>query len=100
MLVSIDPDFPVVKIEVDLYGLPDIMYGGHEVVMDFKVDKLNNNQTFYTDSNGLEMQERILNYRPTWNISLNYEEHNDNISANFYPINSAISIKSIDEPKL
>jgi len=38
MLVSIDPDFPVVKVEVDLYGLPNIMYGGHEVVMDFNVD--------------------------------------------------------------
>ena len=55
MLVSIDPDLPVVKVDVDLYGLPNIMYGGHEVVMDFKVDNLNNNKTFYTDSNGLEM---------------------------------------------
>jgi len=38
MLVSIDPDFPVVKVEVDLYGLPNIMYGGHEVVMDFNAE--------------------------------------------------------------
>lgn len=40
------------------------------------------------------MQERILNYRPTWDIKKNYAEFNSNISANFYPVNSAISMKS------
>jgi hypothetical protein len=39
------------------------------------------------------MQKRILNHRDTWNIvEVNYAKSYDNISANFYPINSAISI--------
>ncbi len=28
-----------------------------------------NNEKFYTDSNGLEMQERTLNHRDTWNFT-------------------------------
>lgn len=81
-----------VRFDVDLMGLPETPYGGHEVVVDFHVRNFNNNKTFYTDSNGLEMQERILNYRPTWNISRNYNKSNDNITANFYPVTSAISM--------
>ena len=61
--------------------------------MQFKVDNFDNNQTFYTDSNGLEMQKRILNFRENWDLNYNYKIHNDNITANFYPINSAISMK-------
>lgn len=50
--------------------------------------------TFYTDSNGLEMQKRVLNYRSYYNITEKmYKYANENITANYYPINSAISIK-------
>jgi hypothetical protein len=38
------------------------------------------------------MQKRILNYRPTWDIQANYNDSLENITANFYPINSAISM--------
>jgi lysosomal alpha-mannosidase len=62
------------------------------VTVNFHSD-LNNNQVFYTDSNGLEMQKRILNYRPTWNLTI--LEGGLNITANYYPINNAITI--IDE---
>ena len=41
------------------------------------------------------MQKRILNYRPTWDIQANYNDSNENITANYYPINSAISMKDI-----
>lgn len=44
-----------VRFDVDLHGLPDIAYSGHEVVVDFQVNQFNNNGTFYTDSNGLHM---------------------------------------------
>jgi len=39
------------------------------------------------------MQKRILNYRPTWNFSLEHGQQNENITANYYPVNSAISMK-------
>ena len=46
------------------------------------------NSTFYTDSNGLEMQKRIRDYRPSWNFSSVL-----NVTQNYYPINSAIVIR-------
>jgi hypothetical protein len=38
------------------------------------------------------MQKRILNFRPTWNLTT---VQNMNITANYYPIQSAIAI--VDE---
>ena len=35
------------------------------------------------------MQKRILNFRPTWNLTT---VQNMNITANYYPIQSAIAI--------
>lgn len=55
--------------------------------MNWKAYNFHNNKTFYTDSNGLEMQERMLNYRPSFNF-FSFEQ----VSGNFYPINSAIAI--------
>ena len=64
--------------------------------MDFSVAGFDNNQTFFTDSNGLEMQKRVLNYRPTWDfVNTNLKESNENVTANYFPINSAIAM--IDE---
>jgi hypothetical protein len=91
--VSIDQDLQVVKFDVDLESLPPAIYDGYEVVANFHVANFDNNQTFYTDSNGLEMQKRILNYRPTWDlVNTNYKDSLENVTANFYPINSIISM--------
>jgi hypothetical protein len=52
-----------------------------------------NNQTFYTDSNGMEMQERKLNYRPTWDfVNTNLADSNENITGNYFPVQSALSM--------
>ena len=59
----------------------------------FKSTNFDNNNTFWTDSNGLEMQQRILNYRPTWDFT--YVD-NMNISANYYPIVTAIAMQDKD----
>ena len=93
--VSIDRDLHVLKVDVDWDSLPASFYNGHEAIVDFSIHNFTNNQTFYTDSNGLEMQKRILNYRPTWNLSLNYNDSLENVTANYYPINSAVQIKDI-----
>lgn len=66
--VSIDSEFPVLKFDVDLGSIPGADVDGYEVVVEFHVDNFDNNNTFYSDSNGLEMQKRILNYRPTWDL--------------------------------
>ena len=75
--------------EVYLGGLPNDDTG-RDVTVNWKSIDINNNQTFYTDSNGLEMQKRILNYRPSFNFS-SFEQ----VSGNYYPVNSAIAI--VDE---
>jgi hypothetical protein len=45
------------------------------------VEGFNNSGTFYTDSNGLEMQKRILDKRPDWDLQTSQKE-----SSNYYPI--------------
>ncbi len=54
---------------------------------------ISNNLTCYTDSNGLSMQKRIKNYRPSWNVFYTDEE----VPANYYPINSAIYISDVEK---
>lgn len=39
------------------------------------------------------MQKRVLNYRPTWDLST---IQNMNITANYYPVQSCISMRSTD----
>jgi lysosomal alpha-mannosidase len=63
---------------------------GQEVTINFWTPDVDNKDTFYTDSNGLEMQKRVLNYRPTWNFTSKL-----NVTQNYYPINSAIAIKDL-----
>lgn len=48
-------------------------------------------RTLYTDSNGLGMQERVLNYRPSYDITI--KDGGLNITANYYPVVSAIAIR-------
>lgn len=61
---------------------------GKEVISRFHIPFYKNNQTFYTDSNGREMLKRILNYRPSFALKENVE----NVSGNYYPITSRISL--------
>lgn len=72
--------------DIVLYSIPNNNQG-MEVTVNFVSLDINNNNTFYTDSNGLEMQERILNYRPSFDYS-SFET----ISGNYVPVNSAIAI--------
>lgn len=61
---------------------------GKEIVLDVNVPSIKNNNTFYTDSMGMEMQKRVLNYRPTWTLKVNQP-----VAGNYYPIQSTIAIK-------
>lgn len=60
MIVRAFAQNPAIEFEVLLDPLP-ANFGGQEVTANFFAYNLDSNNTFYTDSNGLEMQERILN---------------------------------------
>jgi hypothetical protein len=90
-------DLGTVKYEVDWQSLPNSVLDGYEVVAQFNVSDFQNNQTFFTDSNGLEMQERKLNYRPTWDfVGTNLKDSNENITGNYFPVQSALSMMDVN----
>lgn len=61
---------------------------GKEITLNVRTS-INNQHEFYTDSNGLEMQKRRINYRPTWQLNVT-----EPVSGNYYPINAIISINN------
>lgn len=92
----VDDGLDLLEFEVHMLGIPIAGGQGKEVVAkwrlidsDLSSTSLSSDETFYTDSNGLEMQKRILNYRPTWTLSTDMK-----VASNYYPINSAIAIRS------
>ena len=60
---------------------------GKEIITRFDSD-INSNLLFYTDANGREMQERKVNYRPTWKLSIT-----EPVAGNYYPVNSRMYIR-------
>jgi hypothetical protein len=56
---------PTIEFEVFLGELPLTDFGS-EATINFISYDIDNQETFYTDSNGLEMQKRILNFRENW----------------------------------
>jgi lysosomal alpha-mannosidase len=60
---------------------------GKEVIIRYDTD-IASASKYYTDANGREVLERIRDYRPTWNYTVF-----ENVSGNYYPINSRIWIK-------
>ena len=53
--------------EVQLNSIP-IEGSGKEVIAKWQLMDFDNGETFYTDSNGLEMQKRVLNKRPDYTL--------------------------------
>jgi hypothetical protein len=60
---------------------------GKEVIVRYNTD-VASGATFYTDSNGREMQQRVLNYRPTWTLNVTQP-----VAGNYYPINVCAYLK-------
>ena len=81
------------EIETRIDSIPIAAKIGKEVTMNF-VSGYSNNKTFYTDSNGLEEQTRVVDFRPTWPLVVN-----EAVSGNYYPINSHIGIQDADSKK-
>ena len=60
---------------------------GKEIVTRYNTN-VDNDATFYTDSNGREFLKRQRNHRPTWDLSV-YEP----VAGNYYPVNTAIFVE-------
>ena len=59
-VITLVPDAKTIEWEVKLFGVPITGNKGKEVVAIWDVLEFDNAKTFYTDSNGLEMQQRTL----------------------------------------
>jgi len=75
-----------------MMGIPETLQG-QEVVVQFFAQDIQNGGYFYTDSNGLEMQERQLDHRPTWDLKTRAK-----VPSNYYPVCSAIAIRDLIHP--
>ncbi|XP_005095526.1 lysosomal alpha-mannosidase [Aplysia californica] len=81
-------DKPYVEVEWTVGPVPVADHIGKEVITRYHLDGFENKKTFYTDANGREILERVLNYRPTWQL-----KQTEPVAGNYYPVNSFISIK-------
>jgi hypothetical protein len=81
----------MIEFEVELNGIPLEDKQGKDVTVNWRMyDGFNSNKTFWTDTNGLEMQQRWVDYQPTFPRNKSSEQH---IANNFYPVTSAIAMK-------
>jgi len=91
-IIRVMPGATTLEWEVQLHGIPAGGFSktdGKEVVVNWELLDFANADTFYTDSNGLEMQKRVLNQRPDFTLVTD-----EFASSNYYPINSAIAIRN------
>jgi lysosomal alpha-mannosidase len=76
-----------IEFESNIGPVPIDDGNGKEVITRFSTS-LNTNKLWWTDSEGQEMQQRQLNFRPTWNYVVN-----ESVACNYYPMNTASFIR-------
>lgn len=82
-----------IEFDVELSEIPIDDQIGKDVTVNWKFfDDFNANKTFYTDSNGLGMQERKINFNPGYKVADSPKDTNK-ISGNYYPVDSAIAMR-------
>lgn len=91
----------LIEFEVDMNEVHlDKKMNGKDVIVNWKfLNGFNNNGRFWTDSNALTMQERVFNYRDSWdfpNRETKVDKVKFNISANYYPVDSAIAMRDFN----
>ncbi len=64
---------------------------GPQVITRYATRGFSTDSTWYTDSQGQEMQKRRYNYRPTWPLNVT-----EPVAGNYYPMNSAAFLRSGD----
>ena len=68
---------------------------GKEIISRFETD-LSSDELVYTDANGREFQERLKNYRPTWNLR-NGNGETEPVAGNYYPITAGAYIRDVNK---
>ena len=82
-----------VEFEYVLGSIPIDDNVGKEIITELQSNLDNGDKyQFFSDSNGREFQERLYNYRPTWDMQV-FEP----IAGNYYPLSTSCYIK--DESK-
>ena len=93
MNVRFSPEFleEIIEFEVELNSVPiDKDNRGKDVVVNWQFfDGFDPHGTFWTDSNGLQMMERKINYRPQYT----FRGNTSYIGSNYYPVDSAIAMR-------
>jgi len=93
----------IIEFDVELNPIPIHDGRGKDVTVNFKMfNGFDAKGQFWTDSNGLEMQERQIEFIPTNYTFLN-EKSSPNyhmISGNFYPVDSAIMMRDQNKTNL
>ena len=97
MKVRYSPLFnDLIEFEVELAPVPVKDGQGKDITVNWRFyDSFDPKGTFYTDSNGLEMQERqIQNVTLKNKLANNQDGYNyATIAANYFPVDSAIAMR-------
>lgn len=84
----------LIKFDLELNGISIDDKVGKDVTINWKFDDFEDGETFWTDSNGLEMQKRFKNSRYSFKLDVNGTQ---NVSWNYYPVNSAIAMRNTEK---
>lgn len=81
----------LIAFDFELNGINIHDNVGKEVTINWQFEDFEDDGKFWTDSNGMEMQERIKDHRFSYDLDLSGQQ---NISWNYYPVNSAIAMRN------
>lgn len=92
--MSDNTDF--IKFEVTINDVPVALdQTGKDVVVDwYMLENFDSDKRFWADANGLEMVPQQLFQHRDYNYT-----SNNTVSANFYPVTSAIAIKDVNRSR-
>jgi alpha-mannosidase/alpha-mannosidase II/lysosomal alpha-mannosidase len=80
----------LVQFQVELNSLPTGDLISRDVTVNWKMyGGFDPNDTFFTDSNGLEMQKRAIDHYDRYQ----FKGRESRIPRNFYPVNGAIAMR-------
>ena len=91
VLIRLSEGAEPIEFEVQMLGLPTLNRAGIEVVAKWRFADMHNQRTFYTDSNGLEMQKRVLNERAEFKL----DPKRMSVNVNYFPVNQAIAFRDV-----